>query len=398
MKLILKCKKALSLSPDEIIGLVNSDTLSSIKKSDPNPILKAYVLASEGVAYPEIVDESGNTKSGVTMWTKDAIKQVAHAVMSGVTKLFAGHTQSNDYESAKGGQFRDGDAQVVASAVMNDNSTDYNVIVAHFNDKESADKYDAVSMEVEYESTEGGSKRKPMSIIQKVIDVFGIALLGHGVEPAFSSARSLGIAHAHYVQDDRNVRIAKNESNEGIQKMDLSTIDFDELKYEFVTRRKARVWQLFTPEEVFGTPTKTKDGSIEYIGGDREIEKFISDRVDENTQSVSQEWTDKIEASTARIKELEPLEGQVKKYQSIPALQKKIAEAKLPPVVVEAINAKLDSFNPGDDIEASADEFIAAEKAHYDRYAPRGSDEGLSLGGSDQNRPDEKGTMGVDDA
>jgi len=143
MKLILKCRKALSLTPDEIISLVDASTMERIKRENESPILKAYVLASEGMAYPELTDESGKSRPGATLWSKSAIKQVAHAVMNGVTKLFSGHTNSNDYESAKGGQFREGDAKVVASTVMNENNTDYNVIVAHFDNQAAADKYDA---------------------------------------------------------------------------------------------------------------------------------------------------------------------------------------------------------------------------------------------------------------
>ena len=53
---------------------------------------------------------------------------------------------------------------------------------------------------------------------------------------------------------------------------------------------------------------------------------------------------------------------------------------------------------PGEDIEASALEFIEREKSNYDLYSSKGGDDTLNLGGSDKPASNNDDMLGVDDA
>lgn len=414
MKITLHCKKAVpfQLSQQEIIDMVDPAIMAEIKKREAQPLLKAYILASEGNAYPEVINEKGQRYGGVIVWTKNAIKQVSEAVKAGITKLFINHTEWRNhgehggelaYQEARSGQNRVANAYVAASNLKDYNGKLYNVIVAYFPEvsRAQAPDLEAVSMEVEYEAIEG---KNSSTIVDKVLNVFGIALLPRGSEPAFDEARSVGVAMAHYFQDDTtNVQPERPAAEpERKEKMDLRDASFDDLKQELIGRRDAQFWQLFDIDKLKGRPHKLKDGTIQYIGGDRKFQETVLEMEKANREELEQEYKAKIDEMSARIKELEPLATEIKTYKAIPTLEKKLADMKVSPLVAAAVKRKQAQFRPGDDVEADAEKFISEVKEEADFYAKQTGqpvDEGPALGGADQAAPaEEKGVLGVDDA
>lgn len=419
MKIILQCKKAIpfTLSEQEIRSMVDPQVMEAIKAREAKPLLKAYVLAAEGNAYPEVITESGERKGGVVVWTKNAIKDVAKAVKIGITKLFINHTEYRNaaehsdklaYEQAKGGANRQANAYVAASEIREYGGKTYNIIVAYFpeSSRNQADDLDAVSMEVEYEAKEGA---QGSTIVEKVLNVFGIALLGRDKRPAFDEAVSVGVAHAqlaYYFQDDQtNARAVRQpeETPPERKKMSLEDASFEDLRRELVDRRKAEFWQLYDIDKLKGKPITLKDGSVQYIGGDKKFQEEYLTMRENIRKEIDQEYQQEREALQAKIKELEPLATEIKTYKAIPILEQKIEELKLSPAVAAAVKRNQSKFVPGEDLDKDAEQFIAKIKEDVDFYAKQFGakiEEGPELGGAPDKAEapkEEKGILGVDD-
>lgn len=386
MKVILICKKRLSLTSEQIIDLIDPAVVADIKSKDPKPLFKAYILAAEGPAYPELVEENGSRRGGVVVWTKEAVKQLASKVISQVTKLFIGHTEFRNYMEAKAGADRVANAYVVGSAIIEQDGKDHNIIVAYFPEQSQqfAKDFDAVSMEVEYEAIEGSTGGRKTSIVESVLNVFGIALLKQGEEPAFDAARSVGVAYAQFYQDDTT---NKREDKIERKNMDLATVHFNDLRDELL-RRNARAWQLWTPEQI--------------VKDDKGVSALFEAAKKEAAEQARAEMQEKLNGMESKLKELEPLQHKIRKYESAPVLRKKAQEKNLPKPVLDAIERKIERFEPGEDIDKSADAFIQQELEEYQHYAKSlGIDKQQDqppLGGADESEPDDGSILGVDDA
>lgn len=418
MKLILNCKKSVpfSLSQNEIIGMIDPAHLEAIKKNDASPLFKAYILAAEGNAYPEVIKETGERSGGVVVWTKNAIKQVAQAVKAGLTKLFVNHTEWRNhgehgglqaYQEARSGANRPAEAYVAASSTREHNGKLYNVIVSYFppETRQQAQNLNAVSMEVEYEAMQGQNQS---TIVDKVLNVFGIALLGPGQDPAFEAATSVGVAHAHkfvghYFQDDQtNQRAESPQQPERNQKMSLKEASFEELKTELLSRN-AQAWQLVDFDKLRGRPVKLRDGSIQWIGGDVKFQEMLAGLKEEIRAEIEDKAAEDKKQLQDRIKQLEPLEKEIKTFKAIPVLDKKLEAMKVSPTVKAAVKRAQESFVPGENIEEDAEAFITKVKEEAEFYAKQygatPADEGPALGGADsaEGPKEEKGILGVDD-
>lgn len=390
MKLILHCKQTLSLSREDILSICDPETLAEIKKHDPQPLIKAYVLASEGDTTPTIIGPDG-VRGGIVRWTSAAIYQLAEKVKQGV-KLFAGHTSAETMDQAAAGADRPGIAEVVGSAVIKAGKT-YNVVAAWFRPefRSAADSYDSVSVEVEYEHEETREGASRVSLVDRVLNVFGIALLRHDQVPAFKDARAIGVAYAE--QYDNPER----------KKMSLKEASWDELKAELKSRNM-HIWQIASPEDLLGIKKKQRDGSSIYVGGDKEFQKWAIELENNIREEVEAEYKPIIEDLKTKAQLADQYEKDLKKYQSVPILQKKMAS--LPAGLQVMLNKRIDRFSPGEDPEKAADEFIAEYRELWEAASgqadpvtgstpQRQFSPGPSLGGSDAKDQD-KTIFGVE--
>lgn len=345
MKVVLHCRESLTLTSDQIIEMVGQHRLAVLKAQDPSPLLKAYVLAAEGEAYPTVIDETG-PHPGIVRWSANAVRQLAKIAAQKAVRLFVGHTDGVETpDAASIAENRPGIATVVASALFHKHNRAYNVIIAHFapEHRAQADSLDSVSMEVEYESIQTRDNGKPVSIVDRVLDLFGVALLRHGEEPAFEAARSIGVAYAQYTPER--------------SEMDISQITFQELAAE-LKRRHVQVWQLFQPDDLMGKKVPLKDGSHQYIGGDKEFQRWAVEMRGEIEAEVRAEYAPKLKELEELGKAAASSKAELAKLQAVPVLHKKLAE-KNDPRLTALVNANMGKFAPGEDVEKAADEFVA---------------------------------------
>ena len=79
------------MAESEILGMIPPARLAEIKRSDPTPMFKAFVVGHEGEARGYLIGV-GNI---VKQWFKSAIEKL-HAKIETGLQLFHGHTETND--------------------------------------------------------------------------------------------------------------------------------------------------------------------------------------------------------------------------------------------------------------------------------------------------------------
>lgn len=377
MHLILHCKRSMSLSHDEILRMVDPHTLADIKRVDPDPLIVAYVIASEGDTSPSVIGDDG-VSGGIVRWTRDAIYQLGKKIKRGI-RLFAGHTEAQTPAEAERASERPAIAEVVGSALINADKA-YQVVAAWFRpeSRRAASQYDSVSIEVEFEHRPGP---RGVMIVERVRELFGIALLRKDQRPAFEDARKVGVAYAEQHED-----IQQHER----YSMSLKSASWQELVDELKSRN-LHIWQIASPEEVIGERKVLKNGAVVYTGKDREFTRWAMEFEEKLREELENQYKPKIEELSTKAKKAEEYERELARYQGIPVLQKKIAE--LPAGLQAVIAKKMDRFVPGDDPEKAADDFIAEYREVWEAAngSAARSQPAPSLGGSDdKGKTDDK--------
>lgn len=361
-RIILHCRQTLSLTRDDIIAMCDRDRLAEIKRLDSEPMIRAYVIAADGDTTPSVITDRGRS-GGVIRWTADAIIQLVESIKVG-TKLFGGHTDAQTIAESTRAADRPGLAEVLGASVIRSGGRTYAVIVAYWppQHRAQADDYPHVSIEVTVQSEDAQSSKR-VSIVRRIIDVLGIALLRRDQRPAFAEARQIGVVYAeeyeYQQQPERKTR------------MNLKDVSFEELVRE-LRSRNMHIWQITTPEELLGRKMVRRDGSTVYVGGDKEFQAWAIELENRIREELTEQYKPKIEELQNKAAEAEKLQRELVKYRAFPVLQQKIAS--LPAGLQALINKRIDRFVPGDDPEKSADEFIAEYREIWEAAAGNPSD------------------------
>lgn len=226
--LSLQCLSS-SLTASEIMALIDPDTISRIKATDPHPFFQAYSICHEGTSQPTIL---GDTARPIH-WTRAAVQSIKKIVLKGV-KFFKGHNEDNSTDK------REALGEIVANSEREIDGKLHHIAIGYFPDKSKVSDSDICSQEANWNLFENAGKW----FADTIEKMTSIALSNSKVDkPAFADARRLGMVQAFTADEgDKN-------NKAGDAKMDLSTVSFSELAGE-MKRRNTFPHQLFTLDEL----------------------------------------------------------------------------------------------------------------------------------------------------
>lgn len=193
----------LNMAADEIRAMIPDDVLRRIKRDDPDPLFKAFVVGHPGTAFPKEVGRG----EVVVKWIQSAIRSLADVLKQGI-KVFHGHNADSSHEGRTaigevvGKTLKDIKGRLSAIAAMyiypmfKNLTLDVASIEADITvDPQSSDTYKAVGVK----------------------EITGIALGDSSNEtPAFSGAKIIGELQAFR---DQSIQSMKGDD------MDKMTID-----------------------------------------------------------------------------------------------------------------------------------------------------------------------------
>jgi len=171
------------MADNEIMGMVNPDTLARIKAVDPNPVIKVFGIGHEGKAHAKWANRMGGI---VLHYFRDAVVKLFGRLKVGIP-AFAGHASS-------AGEQREDIGEVVGRALKDIKGITHALVAVHLKPEFAKRDFDIASMEANLEFTfgKGGDVR-----VQEVEEITGIALGNSATEkPAFPGATLLGAMQA----------------------------------------------------------------------------------------------------------------------------------------------------------------------------------------------------------
>lgn len=182
----LQCLKLSSLSSDDILALIDPQTISRIKATDAHPFFQAYSICHEGVSQPTILGE----KSKPIHWTRAAVESIKNVVRKGI-KFFRGHNKDNSTDD------REALGEIVADTQKEIDGKLHHIVIGYFPDKAKVESADVCSQEADWNLFENAGKWFA-GTMQKLT---GIALSNSAIdEPAFEGAVRLGMVQAFVLQ------------------------------------------------------------------------------------------------------------------------------------------------------------------------------------------------------
>jgi hypothetical protein len=226
--LSLQCLTS-SLTSSEIMALIDNDTITKIKATDPHPFFQAYSICHEGTSQPSIL---GDTARPIH-WTRAAVQSIKNIILKGI-KFFKGHNADNSTEN------RESLGEIVASTEREIGGKLHHIAVGYFPNKEKVSDSDICSQEANWNLFEQAGHW----FAETIDKLTGIALSNSKVDkPAFADAKRLGMVQAFTAEEgDKN-------NKAGDAKMDLNTVPFSELVTE-VKRRNTFPTQIFSLDEI----------------------------------------------------------------------------------------------------------------------------------------------------
>jgi hypothetical protein len=166
-----------AIDENQILSMIDHDTLEGIKAKNPHPCFKAYSLCHTGISKPKILGQGVAPIS----WTRAAIQSIKNVITKGV-KFFHLHNADN---STSG---REALGEVVASKEMEIGEKLHHVVIGYFPNPEKVKDKDIISQESLWDFIKDGSQ----IIADKICELTGIAMSSSSVDkPAFSDARLL---------------------------------------------------------------------------------------------------------------------------------------------------------------------------------------------------------------
>lgn len=264
MKDIIATGKFQNFDNTELINNIDPNVLEEIKKRDPSPLFKAFVVAHEG--------ESNSHEVGVgkrvMKWFRNAVRKVYDVLKIG-TPAFPGHNSDNSIEGR----------QVIGRVVGKFQNMAGNIekvisIIQIFNPFKD-DPYDCCSFE--------GEMRIPNNINNIVGDndlgaITGIVLANTalGAIPAFPGAKLMA---AVQMLENGGKKMELHEIKKGIQELNVTPLmlwSMEELKkFPQINDEFAKVEsKLNNQGEAFTRITSERDSQVDK---NKEHEKTISD-------------------------------------------------------------------------------------------------------------------------
>lgn len=386
MNKIFTLSKILLFGENEILNLVDKDTLSKIKSIDAKPLFKAYTIAHEGITKPKVVG-AGYKKF---QWGRNAVESAFNALKVGIQAI-AGHS------SESGNEEKHPKASVVGFGKQLFNNILHTIAVLHFPDKTDSD-YDTISMEASIAHDDNPE----ISIVDSIKEITKLALGKAGIDsPAFTDAKV--IASIQCFEDTTTNTNSSNKKSEDNKNMTLEEIvealkklSFTGLKEvvgNVVEAKRIFPSQFFEPEQLIGK-VSVKNGIIEIEGGDKKVVEYIQKPLSElhlHTSKLIAESEDKVKKIS---KENLKLSGATKLDDVVKAKKLTLSDKQ-----DKFLKKFINEFEPGEDLEKSLGEFVDKKleefkivdsiynpKVEKDLNNPKLKDEANDKDASDENK------------
>ena len=326
------------MAQNEILEMIPPARLREIKRKDPMPMIKAFVIGHEGEAEGYLVGV-GNI---VKRWFKTAV-QMLHDKVSAGLQLFNGHGDTNSHD----GRMPIG--EVAGKKLMKIRDRLSSVVACWIYPSYRHLPLDVASIEASVDLQED---RRGLYVAE-VGDLTGIALGNSQIEsPGFPGATLLGQLQA----------FAKTK-NIGDEFMDFTIEDVKAfLKAEKVV-----------PSDLFGAERLAEDPAVKglvesetrrAVAGEYAHRKRTEEGFDKTKAELEKKLQDK-DAELGRLK-VESAKARV-----APLFEKQRADRKLDEKQVKFIQARLERFVPksAEDIEKELNAYLDSEVDEYGRLA-----------------------------
>ena len=278
--------------------LIPKQILNKIKKTDPKPYFKAYVLAHEGTSSPKLLSDKQNRYT--FHWSSGIIQAMSSVLKTGIP-IFKNHNTDNSTSDRKT------IGQLVGNQFTKVKGKLSQVIVAYFpkSQVDNAKDSDIVSLEGNVSYDKNGFN----NIVKAIDKITGIAIGNSGdFVPAFSGATEIGqLQMFEPITDTVEPEVVETVQPEikKVRKQIMEEIEIDQLikkaslkdtKRE-IERRRIEPKDIYTTKEIFGD-VAFSDGKIDTSNltpAGKELAKLIDtgyqkrfDEIKENLQKFTE--------------------------------------------------------------------------------------------------------------
>jgi hypothetical protein len=177
--------KIQAFNQNEILAMIDNETLNKIKQTDPHPFFQVYSICHDGVSNPKLL---GDTDNKPISWSRRAVQSLKNIVLKGI-KFFRGHNADNSVEN------RDPIGEIVANKEIEIDGKLNHIAIAYHRPEvvKEVKEYDICSQEGIWNFIESAGSL----LADSVERITGIALGNSKTEsPAFSGAKRLGMVQA----------------------------------------------------------------------------------------------------------------------------------------------------------------------------------------------------------
>jgi hypothetical protein len=207
MKDIIALGKLQNFDNSELINNIDPNVLEEIKKRDPNPLFKAYVVAHEGESKSHVV----GIGEKVIRWFKNAVSKVYDKLKIG-TPAFSGHNADNSTEGRPvvgrvAGKFQN----------MVDNIKSV-ISIIHIYNPFKDENFDCCSFEGDMTLPDNSNNIVGDNDL-KAITGIALANTALGVKPAFAGAK---IKAAVQMLEDGGKKMELSEIKKGIKEQKIT--------------------------------------------------------------------------------------------------------------------------------------------------------------------------------
>ena len=347
--------RLLEMAAEEISQLIPDRILADIKKDDPHPTFRAYVIGHEGESTGKVMLD-GEKVSIVKRWVTSAIQKLHDKVKVGL-QLFHGH----NYDNSQDGRSVIG--EVVAKTTKTIKDALSSIVIAYIKPEFKSLPLDVASIEADVNLDSQGGE-----IFADVHELHGIALGNSATEtPGF--ARATLLAQVQEFAENKNTQLTLKKVRVG----EMTEITIGQVK-DLIKAENITPGQLFTLGALSEDPSVQdliKSESRSAQKGEYEHRK----RTDKKFDDEREKWETEKKELEGQIKTLKPKAIQNDRDASF----KKITEArKLDEKEVKFINRKLGGFVPEktEDMDKELDKFVDTQ---LDDFKAIAADMGIEL-------------------
>ena len=183
------------MASSEIAGMIPEETIAEIKKTDPTPLFRAYVVAHEGEAKGNLVGYGNIVKK----WYRAIVDKLHEKIEAGL-QLFHGHGATNDQT----GRIPIG--RVVGKALKVINGLWSSIVACYIEPTHRKLNLDVASIEANMDLD---VDNKGNLIVNDIQDVSAIALGNSAIDtPGFAGATLLGQLQAFAQEQDKRAQLS----------------------------------------------------------------------------------------------------------------------------------------------------------------------------------------------